>query len=45
MTATNVRRLSAIAHEATVDWNNQKGGIYFGAKPYLNAMYSLEDAN
>jgi len=32
------RNISAIAIEITVTWNN----VYFGAKPYLNAMFALE---
>ena len=31
------RMLSEIAREINSDWKN----IYFGARPYLNAMYSL----
>jgi hypothetical protein len=36
------RPIHIIAAEIDKDWsNNSKNGIYFGAKPYLNAMYSL----
>lgn len=32
------RSLSAIAHEISKDWKN----VYFGAKPYLQAMFALD---
>lgn len=32
-----VRSLSVIAREIDKDWKN----LYFGARPYLSAMYSL----
>jgi hypothetical protein len=34
----NVRPLYEIAKEINKDWSK----VYFGAVPYLNAMYSLE---
>lgn len=37
-TTTAVRSLSAIASEISRDWGAK---VYFGARPYLNAMYSL----
>lgn len=27
------------------DWRKQGKGVYFGAKPYLQAMYSLQSVN
>jgi hypothetical protein len=38
---TTHRTLSAIAREIDSDWKN----VYFGARPYLNAMYSLGTIN
>ena len=35
------RPLQIIAGEIRQDWRESKGGIYFGAKPYLEAMFSL----
>ena len=38
------RPIYKIAEEISKDWKaTSKNGIYFGAKPYLEAMYSLED--
>ncbi len=38
------RPLYKIAEEISKDWKaTSKNGIYFGAKPYLEAMHSLED--
>ena len=37
----NVRTLSAIASEIRNDWKN----VNYGAKPYLDAMSSLESVN
>jgi len=34
-----VRPLNIIAREINADWGVK---LYFGAKPYLNAMYSLD---
>ena len=34
----NHRDISAIAIEIAANWKN----VYFGAEPYLNAMFSLE---
>ena len=39
MTKTNSRPLYSIAQEIYDDWTN----IYFGAKPYLDAMHCLGD--
>jgi hypothetical protein len=36
-----MRTLSTIAREIKLDWKNP----YFGAIPYLQAMYSLESAD
>ena len=36
------RSLSVIANEIFKDWNNK---MYFGAKPYANAMLSLDTIN
>jgi hypothetical protein len=33
--------IGAIARFISLDWKN----VYFGAKPYLNAMYSLHTVN
>jgi hypothetical protein len=35
------RKISDIAREIDNDWSKSKSGVYFGARPYLNAMYSL----
>jgi hypothetical protein len=41
-----MRTISQIASEISKDWKaTSKNGIYFGAKPYLDAMFSLTDAN
>lgn len=40
-TATPVRPIHEIAAEIKKLWTN----VYFGAKPYLDAMFSLQDAN
>jgi hypothetical protein len=39
------RTLNQIAREIKQNWNKQNSGteLYFGAKPYLDAMYSLYD--
>lgn len=37
-TPTAVRSLNVIAREINADWKK----VYFGAVPYLNAMYSLD---
>lgn len=46
-TATTVNRpLYAIANEIRKDWRaTAKQGIYFGAKPYLDAMECLNSIN
>lgn len=36
------RSLSSIAAEIKRDWSKAKGGIYFGAVPYLDAMSTME---
>lgn len=39
----NYRSLKAIAQEIALDWSNQgKGGVNYAAKPYLEAMFSLD---
>lgn len=35
------RSLKEIAREINTNWQN----VYFGARPYLNAMYSLDTIN
>ena len=35
------RPISQIAREISADWKK----VYFGAKPYLEAMYSLDSMN
>lgn len=36
------RPLYEIANEIRNDWSQQKSGINYGAKPYLDAMSSLD---
>lgn len=36
------RPLYEIANEIRSDWSKQKSGINYGAKPYLEAMQSLD---
>jgi hypothetical protein len=36
-----MRKLYEIAHDIRSDWQP----VYFGAKPYLNALFSLESIN
>jgi hypothetical protein len=45
--ATQKRPLYMIAHEIEVNWNKRISGteLYFGAKPYLSAMASLNSIN
>lgn len=39
-----MRKIYQIAQDIQTTWKAQsKNGIYFGAKPYLDAMFSLED--
>lgn len=40
-TTTNARPLYEIAKEIRRDWKN----VYFGAKPYLDAMATLDSIN
>jgi len=40
-TTTNVRPLYEIARDIKNDWKN----VYFGAKPYLDAMATLDSIN
>lgn len=40
-TTTNARPLYEIAREIKNDWKN----VYFGAKPYLDAMATLDSIN
>lgn len=37
-----MRSIAAIAREIRADWDSKGKGIYFGAKPYLGAMLSLD---
>ena len=37
------RPLHEIAYEIEKDWSLKGKGVYFGAKPYLDAMKSLDD--
>lgn len=39
------RPLYEIAAEIRKDWNSQGRGIYFGAKPYLEAMEGMRSIN
>jgi hypothetical protein len=41
-TTTELRPLSVIANEIRKDWGTK---IYFGAKPYLDAMVTLNTIN
>lgn len=41
VTKTASRSLSVIAREINSDWKN----VNFGAKPYLSAMYRLDNIN
>jgi hypothetical protein len=41
-TQTNMRTISEIAREIKKVWG---GKVYFGARPYLDAMISLTDKN
>ena len=43
LTPSGHRPLSNIASEIIKDWSSQKGGVNFGAKPYLEAMRGLYD--
>jgi hypothetical protein len=45
MSTTTTRPLHVIAAEIRQDWRSQGKGIYFGAKPYLEAMESLNSIN
>ena len=35
------RPIHEIAREIAEDWRKMKGGIWFGARPYLTAMHNL----
>lgn len=37
--------ISAIARMISKDWSKQGKGVNYAAKPYLEAMYSLETVN
>lgn len=39
------RNLSFIAAEIDSDWGLTKSGVYFGARPYLDAMYDLDEVS
>ena len=45
--ATQTRPLYIIAHEIGANWNKRISGtdLYFGAKPYLSAMSTLNSIN
>jgi len=43
LTASGHRPLGIIAREIRNDWGSQGKGVYFGAKPYLDAMSQLSD--
>jgi hypothetical protein len=46
MNTNQTRPLHVIANEIRKDWNaTSKSGVYFGAKPYLSAMESLNSVN
>ena len=40
-----MRKIYQIAQDIKTEWSKQKSGVYFGAKPYLDAMLTLEDKN
>lgn len=40
--AAEPRTISAIAKEIGADWSKAKGGVYYAAKPYLDAMLGVE---
>lgn len=44
-TTTTVRPLSVIAAEIAADWAPKGKGINYAAKPYLEAMFSLNSIN
>lgn len=37
--------IAQIACCISADWKKAKGGVYFGAVPYLEAMYSMNSIN
>lgn len=43
LTPSGHRPLYLIAAEIKADWSTAKSGVYFGAVPYLEALYSLVD--
>ena len=43
LTPSGHRPLHEIASEIRKDWSKQGKGIYFGAKPYLDALSGLHD--
>ncbi len=45
MSNTTTRPLYEIAREIRSDWSKQGKGINYGAKPYLDAMASLDSIN
>ncbi len=45
MLQTTTRPLYEIASEIRKDWSAQGKGINYGAKPYLDAMSTLNDVN
>jgi len=44
-TTTSARPLSTIASEIYADWSAKGKGINYAAKPYLDAMFSLNSIN
>lgn len=45
MSNTTTRPLYEIAREIRNDWSKQGKGINYGAKPYLDAMSTLDNIN
>ncbi len=45
MSNTTQRPLYEIAREIRNDWSKQGKGVNYGAKPYLDAMASLDNIN
>lgn len=37
------RKLYEIAQEIEQDWGKQKSGVWFGARPFLDAMHRVTD--
>jgi hypothetical protein len=45
MSNTTTRPLYEIAREIRNDWSKQGKGVNYGAKPYLDAMSTLDNIN